>query len=65
MNAHPLEHLYALWDQLGNVQATDEGCIDEQFLHFEGGTDFEEIWHWFEDQNEEFCVGEVMEGIRK
>jgi hypothetical protein len=39
-----------LWEQLGNIPVTDEGLIEEDFLHFEIGTDREDIWHWFEDK---------------
>lgn len=37
------------WEDLSNIPCTDDGDIEEKFLHFEVGTDREEIWHWFED----------------
>jgi hypothetical protein len=56
--------LLTLWKQLGDVPTVFEGedvdTIEEVFLHFPIGTHREEIWHWFEQQNPEFIVGEIM-----
>ena len=38
-----------LWEILGNTFINDDGELLESFLHFEIGTDREEIWHWFEE----------------
>lgn len=38
-----------LWSRLGDVPVNDDGEIEIPYLHFEIGTDREEIWHWFED----------------
>jgi len=39
-----------LWKELGDVPVDEEGiAIEIPFLHFEIGTEREEIWHWFED----------------
>jgi hypothetical protein len=56
-----LDELYPLWSKLGNIPTVEE----EPFLHFPIGTHRESIWYWFEDQNPEFLVGEVMQGIRR
>lgn len=66
-----LTELYALWEQLRNIPVFDtdgegaEETIEEPFLHFPVGTHREEIWHWFEAQNPDFIVGDVMQGIRR
>lgn len=66
-----LDELYQLWDQLRDIpisEGTEEieaGGIEVPFLHFQVGTDREEIWHWFEAQNVDFVVGDVMQGIRR
>jgi hypothetical protein len=64
-----LDELYPLWSKLGNIPTVEEGedvdTIAEPFLHFPIGTHRESIWYWFEDQNPEFLVGEVMQGIRR
>ena len=39
----------ALWFELGDVCINDEGQIDQDWKHFEKGTDRFEIWHWFEE----------------
>jgi hypothetical protein len=59
-----LHELYALWDKLGDIPVTEEGLLDEAFEQFPRGTDREEIWHWFEAQNPDFIVGEVLQGKR-
>lgn len=67
----PLNELYKLWDALGNVpvsagtKAVAPDTIEEAFLHFPIGTPRETIWRWFEAQNPEFMVGEVMQGHRR
>ena len=38
-----------LWGMLGDVCVNEDDEIDEDFLHFEKGTDKFEIWHWFEE----------------
>lgn len=38
------------WLELDDVCIDDDDCIDEDFLHFEAGTEITEIWHWFEDK---------------
>ncbi len=60
-----LKKLYELWDELSDVPVDDTGHIETPFLHFLVGEDREEIWHWFEEQNDDFIVGEVMNGHRR
>ena len=68
-----LTELYALWEQLRDIPVVDSQSkgdeeaetIEEPFLHFPVGTHREEIWHWFEAQNPDFIVGDVMQGIRR
>ena len=57
-----LLELNKLWGQLGNVPVNDNDELDADFLHFPKGTHREEVWHWFEDQNPEFSVGDIMTG---
>lgn len=66
-----LEELYQLWEQLGDIPTFPESTekyevdsIEMPFLHFGIGTHREEIWHWFEEQNPLFLVGEVQSGVR-
>lgn len=69
----PIGFLKEAWKELGNVEMgwvapDDEACysdeeIAEPFLHFSPGTHREDIWRWMEEQNPEFRVGEVMQGV--
>lgn len=59
--------LLLLWDRLGDVptvfdmeDGVETNSLEEAFLHFPAGTHREEVWHWFEAQNPDFVVGEVM-----
>lgn len=38
-----------LWEQFANIPINDQDEIEESFLHFEEGTEREEVWHWFEE----------------
>ncbi len=55
--------LYELWDQFSDVPVTEDGCLDETFCHFRKGTDREVVWHWFEEQDPRFIIGDIMNGI--
>jgi hypothetical protein len=67
-----LKTLYTLWREL--VCVPTEGVnqpmqpkaagdvIKEEFLGFPAGTPVEDVWRWFERQNPNFVLGEVMEG---
>jgi len=39
-----------LWKELGNIPTNENDEIEERFLHFDIGTNREEIWHWFEEE---------------
>lgn len=58
----PIITLFVLWRLLGDIPVNDDGFIEESFLGFPVGTHREDIWHWFEDSNSDFIVGEVMQG---
>ena len=57
-----LSKLKDLWKELGDIPINDDEEIEEPFLHFEKGTDRYEIWHWFEEQNDSFIIGEIFNG---
>lgn len=54
------KNLEVLWEKLGDVPVNDDGKIEESFLDFEVGTDREDIWHWFEEQNPDISVAKLM-----
>ena len=60
----PYNILIQLWDILSDVPVNEAGEIEEAWLGFEPLTPREDIWHWFEEMNPQFIVGEVMEGKR-
>lgn len=55
-----MDELKTLWEKLGDTPVNDDGEIDEKFLDFDIGTDREEIWTWFEEQNPDFSVAKMM-----
>lgn len=55
-----LEKLKELWKQLGTIPTNEDGELQEPFLHFQPGTDAIEVWQWFEEQNENFKVNEML-----
>ncbi|CDH00547.1 hypothetical protein [Xenorhabdus bovienii] len=60
-----LESLNKYWNVLKSISVehcheTGMLCIEEPFLHFDNGTNVEDIWHWFEDQNPYFQVAKIM-----
>ena len=44
------EDAHELWSKLGDIPINQDEETEECFLHFEAGTDREDIWHWFEDR---------------
>lgn len=58
-----LEKLCELWEKLGDVPVTEDGCLEEPFEHFNRGVDREEVWRWLETQNPGFVVGDMLQGI--
>jgi len=57
-----MEELEQLWIELGDIPTDEDDNIEVPFLDFEVGTNREEIWHWFEEQNSEFSVYIAMYG---
>ena len=53
-----------LWNKLGNIPINNNEEIEENFLHFEKGTDKFTVWHWFEE-NFDVVLGEYMYGENK
>lgn len=47
--------LNKLWNQLTSIPVA-QNKTTEQFLHFPAGTYIDTVWHWFEDQDEDFSV---------
>jgi len=43
--------LKQLWQAFGDTPINDYDEIDEQFLHFEVGTDKMYIWDWFDQKH--------------
>ncbi len=58
-----IDELNTLWELLSDIETDGLDCIETRFLHFEVGTFREDIWHWFEDMNPKFSVGQKMNGI--
>jgi hypothetical protein len=48
------------WEKLGSVLVDDNEKTMERFKHFPAGTDFHEIWHWFEKAFYKVSVAELM-----
>ncbi|MFK5950541.1 MAG: hypothetical protein QM500_17445 [Methylococcales bacterium] len=58
-----VKKLIELWGELADVPVTEDGeFLDGPFLHFEKGADVHTVWHWFEDQNVNFCIGHLQNG---
>lgn len=46
------EELEDLWDQFSDVPMNpDTEKIEGNFLHFQYGTEREDIWHWFDERH--------------
>lgn len=56
--------LLELWKELGDTPVDEEygDTLDADFLHFKKGDDVSDVWYWFEEQSDNFVVGEVMYG---
>ena len=48
------QELETLWTKLGNIPCyeDEQGCLllEERFLHFDKGTNREEVWEWFDNK---------------
>lgn len=40
-----------LWERLSDIPVDEDGCIEEDFMGYISGTNREEIWHWFAENN--------------
>lgn len=52
-----------LWKELGNVAVDDngpDGCIEEDFLFFEKGTNVYDVYEWFESTFELSVARDLM-----
>ena len=49
-----------LWSDLGDIPINNNDEIDQDFLHFEKGTDRFEIWHWFEEEFDVSIATDLM-----
>ncbi len=52
-----LKELEKLWKAFGDIPIDNNDYITEQFMDFPAGTDRQEVWRWFENQNRNFSVG--------
>ncbi|MDG1751927.1 MAG: hypothetical protein P8I03_09745 [Thalassotalea sp.] len=46
----PLKCAKCLWVHFGNTPINDNEELEDEFLHFEAGTDKFDVWHWFEEE---------------
>ena len=53
-----------LWLKLKDIPVNNNGEIETPFLHFNIGTDREDIWHWLEDYFD-ICIGDILTGVIK
>ena len=57
-----MEELIKLWEMGGDIPVDENDCIEEPWSGFPVGTEREELWSWFEEQNPAFVVGEALMG---
>lgn len=36
------------WEALGDVPVDEDGCLEDEFLHFQEGDERSEVWRWME-----------------
>ena len=48
-----------IWEMLGNIPTNENDEIETDFLHFEKGTNREEIWLWYENKYN-IIVGNIL-----
>lgn len=58
-----MNELLELWDKLTDIPTDGLDGIEEDFLHFKVGTHREDVWHWFEEQNPDFSVYKIQNGV--
>lgn len=52
-----LEELHSLWETFQEIPLNKKNEITEKFMDFEIGANRDDIWVWFEDQNDQFNIG--------
>ena len=46
-----VKNLNELWNELSDIPVDKDAIyIESNFMHFESGTEIEDIWHWIEDE---------------
>ena len=55
-----MNELLELWKKFEDVPVNIAGEIEEQFEHFEPGTDVTDVWLWFEEQDPDFRVSALI-----
>lgn len=50
----------SLIDRLKALEVNQDGDTEQQFEHFEAGTDIIEIWRWVEDNHPEINMFEIV-----
>ena len=57
-----LQNVLEELELLRDIPVTDEMELDAPFLHWDIGDDVHEIWHYYEEECEEFSMGKYLEG---
>ena len=47
-----------LWEELGDIPINEDDETEQEFHDFPKGTPREDIWHWLEEIDSTFSVGE-------
>jgi len=45
-----MPELKEMWEEFGDIPINDHDEIEQDFYHWEKGTDHFEIWHWFDER---------------
>ena len=49
MAENNIKQAFKVWGNLGNIPINNDDQIEQNFKHFEKGTDRFEIWFWIEE----------------
>lgn len=64
INMRAMSELCDLWNVLADAPVSDDGeRLEAAFLHFEAGSEVQDVWEWFEAQNPAFAVSEAGQAI--
>lgn len=55
-----IDDLRKLWEHLSHVPTDSDGRLREPFMDFEIGADQQDVWRWFEAQNDQFKAAEAF-----